>query len=431
MSTTVVWFRTDLRTIDHEPLLRAVASGQPVRAVYCHEPRFQEMMPYGFPKEREWRRTFIRECLDDLAEQLKEADIPFDELDGEPAEVLAAYSQKYQVTKLYFHDIEGQEERLVEAAVRQSLSNVFVESMIGDLLISPEDLPFPLEALPPTFSPYRKKVESHLHVHPAYPAITHFTHPETYHKLFPYEKTPEGFRGGTRAGLARLHDFTFGTRSIDTYKETRNGLMAWNDSSKLSPYLALGCLSPRMVYWHIKRYVKEYKANLSTYWIIFELLWRDYFKLVQRLHKEKIFGATGLNGRRISTRRDPADFAKWAEGKTGAPLVDAAMRELAATGHMSNRCRQNAASYLVHDLNLDWRLGAAWFESWLIDYDASSNYGNWMYVAGIGNDPRSGRKFNVAKQGLEYDKDGEYARLWIPELSGKAVEEIYSGSVYY
>lgn len=431
MSTSVVWFRTDLRTIDHEPLLHAVASGQSVRAVYCHEPRFQQNTPFGFPKEREPRRQFIRECLDDLSSQLQEADIPLDELTGEPEEVLVEYTKKHDVTKLYFHDIEGEEEREVERKVRQALSNVEVTSMIGDLLVHMEDLPFSLDDLPSTFTPYRKLVEKNLHIHPAYPAIVHFTHPDQTHLVRASEVPPKGFIGGTRAALARLHDFTFGTRAIDTYKETRNGLIAWNDSTKLSPYLALGCLSPRMVYWHIKRYEAEYASNQSTYWVVFELLWRDYFKLVQRLHKEKIFGATGLNGRRISIRRDPLGFAKWAEGRTGAPLVDAAMRELASSGYMSNRCRQNAASYLVHDLNLDWRLGAAWFESWLIDYDASSNYGNWMYVAGIGNDPRSGRKFNVARQGMEYDKEGEYARLWIPELEGKDVSEIYSGSVYY
>lgn len=431
MSTTIVWFRTDLRTADHEPLLKAVSSRQPVRAVYCHEPRFQQQTEFGFPKQREFRAQFIRESLDDLREQLEEAGIPLDELHGEVGESLADYAKEYNVSKLYYHDLEGTEERKIEQDIQNRLSGVEIESFIGDHLLHPEDLPFPLEELPKTFTPFRKVVETKLFVHPAYPPIAHFTRPDAHSKENWTQEPPSGFRGGTKAGLARLHDFTFGTRAIDTYKETRNGLVAWNDSTKLSPYLALGCLSPRMIYWHVKRYEKEYSANQSTYWVVFELLWRDYFKLVHRVYKEKIFSSTGLNGRRISTRRDPVDFAKWAEGRTGAPLVDAAMRELKTTGFMSNRCRQNAASYLVHDLNLDWRLGAAWFESWLIDYDTASNYGNWMYVAGVGNDPRAGRKFNVTKQGLDYDGKGEYARLWIPELANRPVEEIYSGGVYY
>ncbi|WP_342527635.1 DASH family cryptochrome [Chryseomicrobium sp. FSL W7-1435] len=431
MSTTVVWFRTDLRTIDHEPLLKAVSSRQPVRAVYCHEQRFQLKNEFGFLKQRKFRESFIRESLDDLKSQLQEAGIPLDELFGDAADEMAKYAKLHHVTKLYYHDIEGTEERAVEKSVRHNLPTIEIESFIGDHLIHPDDLSFPLNELPKTFTPFRKEVEKQLLVHPAYPAIAHFTKPDTHSKNNWSHEPPSGFRGGTRVGLARLHDFTFGTRAIDSYKETRNGLIAWNDSTKLSPYLSLGCLSPRMIYWHVKRYEKEYSANQSTYWVVFELLWRDYFKLVQRQHKKKIFGSTGLNGRRISTRRDPVDFAKWAEGRTGAPLVDAAMRELKTTGFMSNRCRQNAASYLVHDLNLDWRLGAAWFESWLIDYDTASNYGNWMYVAGVGNDPRAGRKFNVTKQGLDYDRQGDYARLWIPELADKAGDEIYSGLVYY
>lgn len=431
MSTTVVWFRTDLRTIDHEPLLKAVSSGQPVRAVYCHEPRFQQKNEFGFPKQRQFREQFLRECLDDLRMQLEEDDIPLDEFEGTPEEVIAKYINDYHVTKFYYHDIEGTEERQVEHNVLQTLSGVEIESFIGDHMIHPDDLPFPLEDLPKTFTPFRKVVEKGVVIHPAYPSIAHFTRPESHDKREWHVEPPSKFKGGTRAGLARLFDFTFGTRSIDSYKETRNGLIVWNDSTKLSPYLALGCLSPRMVYWHIRRYEKEHGENQGTYWAIFELFWRDYFKLVHRLHKDKIFSSKGLNGRRISTRRDPVDFAKWAEGKTGAPLVDAAMRELKATGYTSNRCRQSAASYLVHDLNLDWRLGAAWFESWLIDYDIASNYGNWMYVAGVGNDPRAGRRFNVAKQGLDYDASGDYARLWIPELAGKRVEDIYNGSVYF
>lgn len=430
MSTTVVWFRTDLRTSDHEPLLKAVSTRQPVRAVYCHEPRFQQKNEYGFPKQRSFRAEFIRESLDDLKSQLQEAGIPLDELHGESGVELKNYAKLHHVNKLYFHDSVGTEERESEQQVRAALPDVEIESFIGDHLIHPDDLPFALEELPKTFSPFRKMVENQLQVHPAYPPIAHFTKPDHHSKENWVQPPPDGFKGGTKGGLARLHDFTFGTRAIDTYKETRNGLIAWNDSTKLSPYLALGCLSPRMIYWHIKRYEREYSANQSTYWVVFELLWRDYFKLVHRKFKEKIFSSRGLNGRRISTRRDPLDFAKWAEGRTGAPLVDAAMRELKATGFMSNRCRQNAASYLVHDLNLDWRLGAAWFESWLIDYDTASNYGNWMYVAGVGNDPRVGRKFNVTKQGLDYDGKGDYARLWIPELADKAGDEIYNGALY-
>ena len=104
-------------------------------------------------------------------------------------------------------------------------------------------------------------------------------------------------------------------------------------------------------------------------------------------------------------------------GRTGYPFIDANMRELLHTGFMSNRGRQNVASFLVRDLGLDWRLGAMHFERLLLDYDPASNYGNWQYAAGVGSDPREDRYFNIVKQASSYDPDCEYIRLWCPELS--------------
>ena len=105
-------------------------------------------------------------------------------------------------------------------------------------------------------------------------------------------------------------------------------------------------------------------------------------------------------------------FKRWCGGQTGEPLVDAALRELAATGYLSNRLRQVAASYLVYDLNGDWRAGAAWFEHCLLDYDPCSNQGNWLYIAGRGTDPRGGRRFNPQKQTQDHDADSSYRHLW-------------------
>jgi len=109
---------------------------------------------------------------------------------------------------------------------------------------------------------------------------------------------------------------------------------------------------------------------------------------------------------------DAKAFERWRLGCTGEPLVDAAMRELACTGYLSNRLRQVAASYLVHDLRGDWRAGAAWFASQLVDYDPYSNQGNWLYIAGRGTDPRGGRRFDTVWQARRHDPDGSYRRMW-------------------
>jgi deoxyribodipyrimidine photo-lyase len=110
-------------------------------------------------------------------------------------------------------------------------------------------------------------------------------------------------------------------------------------------------------------------------------------------------------------------FKQWTSGTTGVPLIDAGMRELSRSGFLSNRMRQILASYWIYDMRGDWRAGAAWFESQLIDYDVYSNQGNWLYIAGKGTDPRGGRPFNVAKQAKDHDCDGAYQRMWLNEIT--------------
>uniref|UniRef100_K7FMD1 Cryptochrome DASH n=2 Tax=Pelodiscus sinensis TaxID=13735 RepID=K7FMD1_PELSI len=222
--------------------------------------------------------------------------------------------------------------------------------------------------------------------------------------------------GGETQALMRLQHYFWDTNLVASYKETRNGLIGIDYSTKFAPWLALGCISPRYIYEQIRKYEKERTANQSTYWVIFELLWRDYFRFVALKYGTRIFSLKGLQDKEVPWKKDPKLFDAWKEGRTGVPFVDANMRELAATGFMSNRGRQNVASFLTKDLGLDWRMGAEWFEHLLVDYDVCSNYGNWLYSAGVGNDPRENRKFNMIKQGLDYDSNGDYVRLWVPEI---------------
>ncbi|CAM9564714.1 unnamed protein product, partial [Heterosigma akashiwo] len=244
------------------------------------------------------------------------------------------------------------------------------------------------------------------------------------------------FSGGAAAGRARLaaqililfpaHD--------RYYKETRDGLLGMEYSTKLSPWLAHGCLSPRQIICELRKFESTVVKNESTYWIFFELLVRDYFHLVALRAGAALFRPLGPRatwrssggGRPGPAPSPPARRPK--EGRTGYPFIDANMRELRATGFMSNRGRQNVASFLCNDLGLDWRLGAEFFEERLIDYDPASNWVNWAYVAGVGPDPRSAyykfqsiyniyRYFNIIKQGLVYDPEARYVLHWIPELA--------------
>jgi deoxyribodipyrimidine photo-lyase len=217
--------------------------------------------------------------------------------------------------------------------------------------------------------------------------------------------------GGRSHGLARMQRWFWETDCIARYKQTRDGLVGADFSSRLSSWLALGTLSPREVAAEIRRYEAERVANDSTYWMFFELLWRDYFHFWVRRWQGRAFKASGVLGRTPCGAQDREAFLRWCEGSTGEPFIDASMRELAATGQLSNRARQTVASWLARSEGIDWRWGAAWFESQLIDFDVGPNWGNWQYVAGVGNDPRN-RIFDVRAQAQRYDEDGAYRARW-------------------
>ncbi|MEM1028333.1 MAG: DASH family cryptochrome, partial [Planctomycetota bacterium] len=285
--------------------------------------------------------------------------------------------------------------------------------------------------LPEVFSKWRRKAEKHLEFALPYatptpgsiepwPNAAEAGEMPTLTALGRTESAddPRGvlpFVGGESAGLERLRQWVFEGDHLRRYKETRNGMLGEAYSSKFSPWLALGCLSPRLVVQETLRYESERTANDSTYWLRFELLWREFFRLYLLKHGSKLFHREGPADRPLDYANRPQHFEAWTSGTTGVPMVDANLRELAATGFMSNRGRQNVASFLTKNLDVDWRWGARWFESQLLDYDVASNWGNWAYAAGVGADPRGFRGFDVIGQGKRYDERGAYVRHWLSD----------------
>ena len=234
------------------------------------------------------------------------------------------------------------------------------------------------------------------------------------------------FHGGESAGLERLRKYVWETEHLAHYKDTRNGLLGKDYSSKFSVYLAHGCLSPKKIYSEIIKYEQDRIKNESTYHLIFELMWRDFFRLMGKKHGNDIFKKSGIKGQVVKSQiEDEVLFRVWAEGRTGMPFVDAAMIELNSTGFMSNRSRQNVASFLINDLQLNWQMGACYFEAMLVDYDPCSNWGNWNYLAGVGNDPREGRYFNLIRQAKKYDPEGSFVKHWIPALSDVPADKVH------
>jgi deoxyribodipyrimidine photo-lyase len=228
------------------------------------------------------------------------------------------------------------------------------------------------------------------------------------------ERSVLKFRGGESEGLKRLEYYFEETGLVSSYKQTRNQMIGGDYSSKFSPWLAMGCLSARTICHELKAYEQVHGSNESTYWLVFELLWRDYFRLMMIKYPKAFFLKKGLNRFSMSLPTHKKEvFEDWMNGKTGNDFIDANMIELKKTGFMSNRGRQNVASFLCHHLQSDWQYGAAYFEEMLIDYDVSSNWCNWAYLAGVGNDPIKNRVFNPDKQAQQYDGDRKYRNLWL------------------
>lgn len=216
------------------------------------------------------------------------------------------------------------------------------------------------------------------------------------------------------AALERLMQFVWQHQAVSSYKQNRDALDGEWNSSLWSFYLANGCLSSCYAWQQVLDFEQQQINNESTYWIRFELLWREYFRWQMRQHGRAWFSKNAF--------RPPLDFSApvpdqrfelWSKGQTGLPFVDANIRMLLHTGWMSNRGRQNVASYLIFELQQDWRLGAAFFEQHLLDYDCASNWCNWAYIAGVGNS--GARQFNQIKQALTHDAQGDFVRRWLPE----------------
>lgn len=277
----------------------------------------------------------------------------------------------------------------------------------------------------------------------------------TYALTFPPQwpsdiKSAHPFEGGESRGLDRIAHLV-STGAMSSYKATRNGMLGLDFSTKLSAFLAQGHITARQVHWAMVDFEEGRGAgeeidgygkgeNEGTAAVRFELLWRDYMRLCMRKFGRQMFDLYGIQDRNCMTGQQPhmkkwkmlhksggaggdpkktrEVFERFRSGRTGVGLIDASNRELFLTGYTSNRARQNVASFLSSHLDIDWRIGAEWYECFLVDHDVGSNWGNWQYVAGVGNDPRQGRIFNPVKQALDYDPHGDYIKAWVPELRG-------------
>ena len=412
------WLRRDLRVCDNQCLSLLPKAVHRLDIIYP--------WPQDFNLWSEARQTFLMESLTDLNESLQNLGQKIWILEPQIEVWLENTHAVYQ--GLTFSKSFNSREKTQEQAVLKYFqgSEKHVLWVDQGTLYSEDELPIDWSHFPKTFSAFRRKIEKNLHKEWSSQQVVQDLPPPqklelpdwaTFTNSLVETRAHPQFKGGESFALQRLQHYLFGTHKITTYKETRNGLLEFDDSSKFSPWLALGCLSPRTIMTEIKVFESQVISNESTYWLFFELLWRDYFKFLAQYQGDCFFQLEGLQNKGFEFPDDEHNktaFRRWTRGETGQPFIDANMRELLQTGWMSNRGRQNVASYLAKIMKVNWTWGAQWFETNLIDSDPESNWGNWAYLAGVSVDPRD-RVFNPERQAEMYDPQNEYQNKFAPK----------------
>ncbi|MEK2173830.1 DASH family cryptochrome [Vibrio parahaemolyticus] len=409
------WFTFDLRLHDNSLLVNASSFLDELVCLYCR-PSVTPFL-HHFAQEATLgraRQKFIDASLCELNDALGQLGQRLWTLDIPPYQAFKYAIQYLSVTHLYADAMAGSDEQSILHKLQDEYPHLVIVQHAVRSLFDESKLPFTLPDLPETFTQFRKCVEGIDIAHPIdapsrLPPMPKDAQLPTLSSFYFDESAL--FSGGEWSGLAHCRRY-FSSGLASSYKETRNGLDGMAYSTKFSPWLALGCVSPRMIYAMLKQYEQTQGANDSTYWIYFELLWREYFYWYSRCYQQKLFRFGGIRNQPPLTSFYAHRFQQWKNGTTPYPIVNACMHQLNHTGYMSNRDRQLVASCLVHELGLDWRYGAAYFETQLIDYDVGSNWGNWQYLAGVGADPRGSRQFNLEKQTQMYDQNHEFIDRW-------------------
>jgi len=424
--TSLVWFRNDLRVNDQASLYQAAKESEQVIALYCFDPRHFAETQFGFKKTEKFRAQFLIETVHELRRNLEQLHITLLVFHEKPEKVIPKLISDYNIEAIYLQKEWTSEETAVTDALKNELKHIVWHEYYDQFLFHPDDIPYTdFKKIPEVFTEFRKQCEKTVRVKsrlemPKLPESNVIENSTAIPSLSDlglddferHPKTAFPFQGGENQALSRIEDYFWETKKLSVYKKTRNGLVGKDYSSKLSAWLANGSISARTIYWEVKRYEKEIGANEDTYWLIFELIWRDYFKYISLKHGNKIFQLKGILNKTYEWKFNQKAFQQWTNGNTKEPFVNANMIELQETGWMSNRGRQNVASFWAKEWEQDWRIAAAYFESMLIDYDVHSNYGNWIYNSGVGNDPRD-RKFNIKRQAEMYDSNGVFQKLWL------------------
>lgn len=424
----LVWFRRDLRFMDHAALYHALKSSKQVWCVFV----FDTDILGSLPSKKDRRVEFIWRSLADLDEVLREHGGGLLVRHGSAESEIPALAITLNVEAVFANrDYEPQARRR-DAAVAEALaiSGIAFESFKDQVIFETDEVMTATGTAYSVFTPYKnnwlKKLDAfYLKPYPVEKYATSLAAPRNAAlptlKQLGFEKTnllDIPISPGLTAAAAAFEDFL---DRIDDYQESRN-FPAVRGPSYLSVHLRFGTIS-------IRRLAAEARARGgkgAQTWLS-ELIWRDFYFQILHHHPRVVERAFKPDYDRIAFDNEPALFAAWCEGRTGYPLVDAAMRQINATGYMHNRLRMIAASFLVKDLQVHWRLGEKYFADHLNDFDLSANNGGWQWASSSGCDAQPYfRIFNPVTQSEKFDAEGKFIRRYVPELANVSAKRIHA-----
>ncbi|RJG47924.1 DASH family cryptochrome [Motilimonas pumila] len=438
MKKALYWFSNDLRLQDNRTLTTLLMQADKIAFVYVIDPRWFKPQNFHHKMVGNHRWRVICQSLLQLQYQLQQHGHQLTLVSGPAEQQIITLAREHEIDIIGHGEQVGVYEQQVWQTIIQALPQVECVSLWDSTLFASNQLNLTPDTLA-SFSKFRKLIERepiaphgpgkiHLDALP-YP-LTLVSEEEAQHawtRLPNYGASQSEhsslFQGGEMTAIAHLTQY-FSSDAPQTYKQTRNALDGWQQSTKLSHFLSLGNVSARQVWQELKLYEEQYGANESTYWIGFELWWREYFQWLALQLDWRLFSFQGRAQQPPLTSYFAERFKKWCHGTTPYPLVNACMRELNSTGYMSNRGRQLVASCLVNEMGIDWRFGAAYFQQQLGDHDVAANWGNWQYIAGVGADPRGGRHFNLDKQTQMFDPEGHFIAKWQGDNTTLALDSV-------
>lgn len=399
----IFWFRRDLRLDDNHGLYQALRSSRPVIPIFI----FDRVILQQLEDPQDARVQFIHQQLQKINALLQGYDTSLLVLEGKPLEVFEQLLSKYTIEKVFTNaDYEpygiDRDQKVTQLLVNAGVGfEAFKDHVVfepGEILKS-DQKPYTV------FTPFSRRWKEKLRPE----NLQAFPSESLLNQLHQQRnKLPTLEELGMKPSSIKVPELRTEDQRIQTYEQTRN-FPSQDGTTLAGPHLRFGSIS-------VRKLAAQALSKSETY--LNELIWREFFMHIMYFFPQTLQRNFYTKYDAVQWRNNENEFALWCQGQTGYPLVDAGMRELNATGFMHNRVRMVVASFLTKHLLIEWQWGEAWFASKLLDYELSSNVGNWQWAAGTGSDAAPYfRVFNPSEQLKKFDNDLKYTLKWIPELN--------------